>query len=60
MHYAHCGVHIFREAMQLMREKHFLNAVQRAGEHRRVLAVRFFLNSKIQINESKSNTKRRN
>ena len=39
VHPAHCGVHIFREAIQLMRAKHFLNAVQRAGEHRRVLGV---------------------
>ena len=47
MHPAHCGVQSCRKAMQLMRAKHFLNAVQRAGEHRRVLAAwRFFL-SKI-------------
>ena len=36
-HPAVCGVHIFRKAIQLMRAKNFLNAVQRAGEHRRVL-----------------------
>ena len=37
VHPAHCGVQSCRKAMQLMRAKHFLNAVQRAGEHRRVL-----------------------
>lgn len=43
VHPAHCGVHICRKAIQLMRAKHFLNAVQRAGEHRRVLAAWRFL-----------------
>ena len=43
MHPAHCGVHIFRKAIQLMRAKNFLNAVQRAGEHRRVLGGRITL-----------------
>ena len=37
VHPAHCGVQSCRKAIQLMRAKHFLNAVQRAGEHRRVL-----------------------
>ena len=39
VHPAICGVHICRKVIKLMRAKHFLNAVQRAGEHRRVLAV---------------------
>ena len=52
VHPALCGVHIFRKAIQLMRAKHFLNAVQRAGEHRRVLAVRcFFFNFQTIVNQ---------
>ena len=39
MHPAHFGVQSCRKAIQLMRAKHFLNAVQRAGEHRRVLVA---------------------
>ena len=39
VHPAHCGVQSCRKEIQLMRAKHFLNAVQRAGEHRRVLGV---------------------
>ena len=39
VHPAHCGVQSCRKAIQLMRAKHLLNAVQLAGEHRRVLAV---------------------
>ena len=42
VHPAQCGVQSCRKAIQLMRAKHFLNAVQRAGEHRRVLCSRFF------------------
>jgi len=42
VHPAHCGVQSCRKAIQLMRAKYFLNAVQRAGEHRRVLCSRFF------------------
>ena len=42
VHPAHCGVQSCRKAIQLMRAKHFLNAVQRAGEHRRVLCGRLF------------------
>ena len=41
VHPAHCGVQSCRKAIQLMRAKHFLNAVQRAGEHRRVLGAGF-------------------
>ena len=37
VHPAHCGVQSYRKEIQLMRAQHFLNAVQRAGEHRRVL-----------------------
>ena len=44
VHPAHCGVQSCRKAIQLMRAKHFLIAVQRAGEHRRVLCGRYFLN----------------
>ena len=43
VHPAHCGVQSCRKEIQLMRAKHFLNAVQRAGEHRRVLAAYHFL-----------------
>ena len=43
VHPAHCGVQSCRKAIQLMRAKHFLNAVQRAGEHSRVLCHRLFL-----------------
>jgi hypothetical protein len=32
---------VVAKAIQLMRAKHFLNAVQRAGEHRRVLVAGF-------------------
>ena len=39
VHPALFGAQSCRKAIQLMRAKHFLNAVQRAGEHRRVLAV---------------------
>ena len=39
VHPAQCGVQSCRKAIQLMRAKHFLNAVHLAGEHRRVLAV---------------------
>lgn len=39
VHPAHCGVQSYRKEIQLMRAQHFLNAVQRAGEHRRVLGV---------------------
>ena len=42
VHPAYCGVHIFRKTIQLMRAQHFLNAVQRAGERRRVLCGRRF------------------
>ena len=34
VHPAICGVHICRKVIKLMRAKHFLNAVQRAGGHR--------------------------
>ncbi len=37
VHPAQFGVQSCRKAIQLMRAQHFLNAVQRAGEHRRVL-----------------------
>ena len=43
VHPAHCGVQSCRKVIQLMRAQHFLNAVQRAGEHRRVLGVCGFL-----------------
>jgi hypothetical protein len=48
VHPAHCGVQSCRKAIQLMRAKHFLIAVQRAGEHRRVLGAVFFLYFSIQ------------
>ena len=43
VHPAHCGVQSCHKVIQLMRAQHFLNAVQRAGEHRRVLGGRYFV-----------------
>ena len=50
VHPAHFGVQSCRKAIQLMRAKHFLNAVQRAGEHRRVLGVWRLFSSKQILN----------